>query len=360
LGNQNGGECKMNKFLVEIKEQPDSLLETLDYYCSSEGEKRLDKISKLVRDEKFKQIIFTGMGSSYFTSYAAVCLFNSLGLNSNVMNTSELLYYHNSLINAEKLLVCISQSGESYEIVKLIEGLPANIWCIGISNEVESFLSKKANESLLSKAGKEEMTSTKTYTTILLVLLILGWHIAGKWGKERIDQIKGLITNLRQYLSNYDEEIKTCIEFFGGIEFIQFIGRGPSFANARQSELMFKEAAKIPASGSFGGEFRHGPMEMVKPGFKSIIFVPQGKTYSQGVKLTNDIAKYGGKVIMITNKDAKLPDPNIKVITNTQQDEYLFLIKSIIPVQLIVNSFALKKGLNPGDFEHGGKITLTE
>ena len=50
-------------------------------------------------------------------------------------------------------------------------------------------------------------------------------------------------------------------------EFIQFIGRGPLYATANQSELMFKEAAKIPAAGTLGGEFRHGPIEMVKAGF---------------------------------------------------------------------------------------------
>jgi len=350
----------MNKFLAEILEQPQSLEDTLKYYCSDEGEKRLKTINGLINDKKFEQIIFTGMGSSYFTSYAAACLFNSMGSNSCSINTSELLYYHSSLINEKKLIVCISQSGESFEVVKFLEDHPADIHCIGVSNEVNSLLYKKANESLMSKAGKEEMTSTKTYTSILLALTILGWYHTGTWGRDKINQIKKSIEDTGKFLSLYKDQITNEIEFIGDVEFIQFIGRGPSYANARQSELMFKEAAKIPASGAFGGEFRHGPLEMVQPGFKSILFVPEGNTYEQGVRLVEDIAKYQGKVIMITNKDPELSDENIKVIIINQPDEYLFLIQSIIPVQLMVNQLALSKGFEPGNFVHGGKVTITE
>mgnify|MGYP002231646594 CR=1 FL=1 len=35
---------------------------------------------------------------------------------------------------------------------------------------------------------------------------------------------------------------------------------------------MFMEATKTPASALLGGEFRHGPLEMVGPGFICIIY----------------------------------------------------------------------------------------
>lgn len=350
----------MNKFLAEILGQPKSLESTLDFYCSIKGENKLKKIMELFNREKFEQIIFTGMGSSYFTSYAATCLFNDLGINSFNINTSELLYYHLSLLNDKTLIICISQSGESFEVVKFLEELPTDIYCIGISNNDKSFLSEKASESLLSMAGNEEMTSTKTYTTINLVIFILGWYLAGKWNKEKIFLIREFINNTKKLLSSYQNVIKDLYNFLGDLEFIQFIGRGPSFATAQQSELMFKEAAKIPSAGSLGGEFRHGPMEMVKPGFKSILFAAKGKSYTQSIKMANDIAKFQGKVIIITNNNPHLSDQNSKVLTINQPDEYLFSIQSIIPVQLIVNYTARAKGFEPGNFVHGGKVTLTE
>ncbi len=350
----------MNQFVTEILEQPESLAATLDYYLSDAGRRKLVAIRDLIRSRDLKRIIFTGMGSSYFTSYAASCLFNSFGIDSCAVNTNELLYYHFSLISKETLVVCVSQSGESVEIVKLLEKLPGGISCIGITNEEGSSLAGKATESLLSRAGLEKMTSTKTYTSMLLVKYILGWYLADQWNEEKVSQVKETIKGTREIIGRYMESISSELNFLGAIDFIQFIGRGPSYATALQSELMFKEAAKIPASGTMGGEFRHGPMEMIKPGFKSMLFVAEGGTYSQSVKMASDISRYHGKVLMVTDKDPNLHDANIRVITTRRSDEFQFGIQSIIPAQLMVNELGLANGYTPGNFTHGGKVTKAE
>lgn len=350
----------MNKFLTEILAQPDSLTSTLEYYSGAEGKKALNNISELIRKEKFQQIIFTGMGSSYFVSYAASCLFNEMGINSSAVNTNELLYYHFPVISEKTLLVCISQSGESVEVVKLLENVSPKLTCIGICNEANSSLSAKSAETLLSIAGKEEMTSTKTYTSISLVAFILGWHLAKKWDNGKLDQVKRMIGEFGKLIEQSRNSSAALFDFLGNVDFLQFIGRGPSFSTAQQSELMFKEAVKISAAGTLAGEFRHGPMEMVSDKFKSVLFAAEGKTYVPSIKMATDIARFKGKVIVITNKDPKLSDPNIKVITINQPDEYLFSILGIVPVQLMVNYLALEKGLEPGNFVHGGKVTFSE
>lgn len=350
----------MNRFLTEILEQPKSLKDTLDYYSGQVGKMQLEIIGEFFNRGNFQEIIFTGMGSSYFTSYAASCLFSSLGIHSFALNTSELLYNNFSLITDKTLIVCVSQSGDSVEIVKLLEKLPGNISFIGVSNEEKSSLSIKSRMTLFSKAGREEMTSSKTYTSTILVLFILGWFLSKKWNNEKILQIKKLTSQTSELIENYKNLISNEFDFLGDVDFLQFIGRGPLFSSALQSELMFKEASQVPASATLGGEFRHGPMEMVKAGFKSILFAAEGNTYDQSIKMAVDIAKYQGKVIIITNKSPHISDNNIRIILIDQPDEYLFTIQSIIPVQLMVNYLALSKGHEPGNFVHGGKVTLTE
>ena len=360
LGINYGKGNIMNKFATEIFSQPESIDKTLDYYLSDEGNKKLKAVRDLIKNGNYKKIVFTGMGSSYFASYAASCLFNGLGIQAYAINTNELLYYHFSVITNDTLVVCLSQSGESAEIVKLLQKLPNSSRFIGISNEEKSTLVTKAGLSLLSKAGVEKMTSTKTYTAIMLVMCILGWYLGGQWNDDKISQIRRLTSGTRDLLDKYQDSIGEDLGFLGEIEFLQFIGRGPSYASALQSELMFKEAAKIPASGTMGGEFRHGPMEMVKPDFKSILFVAEGSTYNQSIRMAADIARFQGKVLIITNKDPKLADSNARVIIADQTDEYLFAIQSIVPVQLMVNELGLANGTTPGDFIHGGKITVDE
>jgi glucosamine--fructose-6-phosphate aminotransferase (isomerizing) len=123
---------------------------------------------------------------------------------------------------------------------------------------------------------------------------------------------------------------------------------------------MFMEAARNPAAGIYGGEFRHGPMEMAKKGFRAVILAPLGSTYEQGVKLANDITKYGGRVVMITNNLAGFDNPDIHPVRIPCKDEYLFPIAAIVPLQFIVNQWAVDEGNEPGNFTMGAKVTTIE
>ena len=351
----------MSQFLNEIMEQPASTQATLDYYISPAGQRELGNLRNMIRSGKPNKLIFTGMGSSFFVSYAASLLFNKLGIASFAMNTSELLHYQLPILDSKCMVVCVSQSGESYEVVKLLEKIPEDVMCIGVSNEEKSSLTRSAKEVLITRAGKEERTSTKTYLATTLVMFILGWFLADLWNAEKVKKINKMIKSMKDILGRRSELTRNMSDFLGDVEFVQFIGRGPSYSTVLQSELMFKEGARVAAAGTLGGEFRHGPMEMVKPGFKSILFAPEGKTYSQSVKMAEDIAKYNGKVVMVTNTDCHgISDSNIMPILVEQPDEYLFSIQSTVPVQLLVNDLALSKGYEPGQFVHGGKVTLTE
>jgi len=350
----------MNKFLQEIMEQPLAIENLLDFYTGQEGEMLIGKVKKIINDNRFEQFIFTGMGSSYFISHAASILFNELKMNSFAINTSELLHYNLSLLSQKTLLICISQSGESFEIKEIVINLPANVHCIGIVNDEQSILAKKAEVTLPCKAGVEEMTSTKTFTGTSLVSFVLGWYLSGKWNKEKIKQISTLADGFKKSLLNHQTSAAEMLSFIGYLPTIQIIARGPSFSAASQSALMFKEALHIPASGILGGEFRHGPMEMVSEGFKAILFAAKGRTYPQSIKMAEDIARFGGKVLLITNENNNPPKRNILHIFIDEPDEYLFSVHGVVPVQLFIDLYAKSNGFEAGSFSRGTKVTLDE
>jgi glucosamine--fructose-6-phosphate aminotransferase (isomerizing) len=350
----------MNKFLEEIFEQPGSIEKVLAYYTGSGGKPSLERIKSAISERAIEKIIFTGMGSSYFISHAASTLFNELKIYAYVLNASELLHYNLSLLEHKTMLICISQSGESFEILEILNKLPSTVYCVGITNEEDSTLSRKADAVLFCKCGKEEMTSTKTYVASSLVSFILGWYLAGSWNESKIHRIERLITNFRTTLTGYNQWLSTVLDFLGDIQTIQIIARGPAFSTASQAALMFKEAVRIPAAGYLGGEFRHGPMEMVSEGFKAILFAGIGKTWGQSIKMAEDISGFGGKVWLITNKHPELSHKNIVTFYVNESDEYLFSIQSIIPVQLFIDSYAKAKGFEAGSFSRGAKVTMIE
>ena len=350
----------MNRFLQEILEQPAVIENLLSFYIGPTGESLLGKAKKIVSNNKIEQIIFTGMGSSYFISHTASILFNNNNLHSFVINTGELLHYNLQLFERGTLLICISQSGESFEIREILKTLTEKVHCIGIVNNEHSTLAVKAEIALPCKAGEEEMTSTKTYMAASLVSFILGWYLSGTWNQEKVKRIGHLADNFKTALSFYQSRIEEILLFFGDLQTLQIIARGPAFSSASQSALMFKEALHIPATGILGAEFRHGPMEMVSEGFKSILFASPGKTYAQSIKMAEDIAGFGGKLLLISNAKITGPVENIMPLFIDEADEFLFSILGIVPVQIFIDSYAKWKGFEAGSFTRGAKVTETE
>jgi glucosamine--fructose-6-phosphate aminotransferase (isomerizing) len=287
-------------------------------------------------------------------------MLSNYGIASYNINAGELLHYHLPLIRDGVLLTCISQSGESYEVIKIMEKIPAGVTSIGISNEENSTLAKKSGITLLCRAGKEEMTSTKTYVSTLLVLSIFSRVLAKKWKPGSIPELNAAIEAVEMLINNNEEWMAPAMEVLGHPPFVQVIGRGPSYSSVLQGALMFMEAARNPAAGMYGGEFRHGPLEMSKKGFRAIVFAPLGNTYEQGIRLSEDITKFGGRVVLITNSLAVFNNKDIFPVRIPCQNEYLFPIPAIIPLQFIVNRWALDEGSEPGNFTRGAKVTTTE
>ena len=194
-----------NKFLTEILEQPAAIGNMIHFYTAPEGLELLRKIKEAIAQRNIRDVVFTGMGSSFFISSAAASLFNQQGIHAHYINTSELLHYNLSLLNRPTLLVCASQSGESYEIKEILERLPQSVFCVGIVNEEDSALAHKADVALLCKGGREEMTSTKTYVLTSLAACILGLYLSDRWNAHTQRQLAALQTKFEDMLTNHDK-----------------------------------------------------------------------------------------------------------------------------------------------------------
>jgi glutamine---fructose-6-phosphate transaminase (isomerizing) len=349
----------VNQFLKEIQEQPEALIQAFGYYCTKEGKIALTDVSKLWQSGRYSRIVFTGMGSSFFVSHAAATMLSSYGIPAFALNAGELFHFQLPSLTERTLLICISQSGESYEVVQLVKTLNKSLTVIAISNEPESALVKLSEYKLLTKAGKEETTSTKTFISTYLVAYLLSKCIACK----EIDDldIKSLSNEVEHLINDRESYLTDSINLIENSQFVQIIGRGTDYAVSAQSALMFMEAARTPSSALLAGDFRHGPLEMVNSRFIGILFANcHSGTYAQMINLTKDILTFGGKIILISDYHSDICNPNlIEIIVSCEKAE-LFSIPAVIPIQLIINAKAESLGLIPGSFSHGNKVTSIE
>ncbi len=353
----------MTKFLLEILEQPGAITKTSAYYEQAEGSEVLDRMADALRGAQ--QIIATGMGSSYFLAGALSTLLASRGVSVTALNAGELLHYGLDSIREGALIIAISQSGESYETVNIVKRLNESgvrYTLATITNEPESYLGKNARLLLPTNAGKEEKTSTKTFITAYQVIYMIAARVAGSIvAPEQWDRIS---ESIARTLDQRDTTLPAMLRALGDAPYIQLIARGSAMAAASQSALMAMEASHTPSQAMAGGEFRHGPLEMVQPGFVSIVLAHSGSaTFGQLVKLTNDILNYGGRVLMITDRaDAAVAREGLTVVAvDAPANPELFAIPSIIPVQIAIEAWAREaKGITPGEFTHGAKVTAIE
>jgi glucosamine--fructose-6-phosphate aminotransferase (isomerizing) len=119
--------------------------------------------------------------------------------------------------------------------------------------------------------------------------------------------------------------------------------------------LITKETAKIPTEGMVGGQFRHGPMEVIAPPVTTVIFASSGRTRDLNVNLARDLAGREGPVVMIG-----MSVPGALHIAVPSTDEWLTPILEIVPIQMIAAELAAQRGLQVGHFRYGQKVTTTE
>ncbi|MDE6801485.1 MAG: SIS domain-containing protein [Muribaculaceae bacterium] len=353
----------MTKFLLEILEQPAAITKTSAYYEQAKGAEILDRMADALRNAP--QVIATGMGSSYFLAGAISTLLASRGVSITPLNAGELLHYGLDSIRDGAMLIAISQSGESFETVNIVKRLSENgvkFTLATITNEPDSYLGKKADILLPTIAGREEKTSTKTFITAYQVIYMIASCLAGAIvPPEQWDRISASIAKT---LDQREALLPSMLSSLGDATYLQLIARGSAMAAASQSALMAMEASHTPSQAMAGGEFRHGPLEMVQPGFAAVILAHSGSaTFGQLMKLTNDILGFGGRVLLVTDSaDAVVPRSGLTIVAvDAPSNPELFAIPAIIPVQIALEAWAREaKGIIPGEFTHGAKVTSVE
>ena len=100
-------------FLAEICGQPDAVRRAAASFETQRAD--LEPIREAA--SRAKTIIFTGMGSSYDACYPAVNDLAGRGVPSLLVDTAELLHFRRAVLGPDTLVVIVSQSGESAEIV---------------------------------------------------------------------------------------------------------------------------------------------------------------------------------------------------------------------------------------------------
>jgi glucosamine--fructose-6-phosphate aminotransferase (isomerizing) len=346
--------------MSEVSQQPTVLAGVRKYYASL-GAIPLKTIRKLVTRWP-PTVVFTGMGSSLFAAYPAQAFLTSVGIRAIVWETAELLHHHMKILGPDTLLVAVSQSGETVEITNLLTRLPAKAGLVAVSNVEASTLARRGNLLLPMMAGSQGTVSTKTYMCAVAVLMYLAFALARKSERPLTTALSRATDAQEKILERRDVLIPPLVEFFDHPTYAALMARGADQASAHQGALMLKEVPRVGAEAISAAQFRHGPMEIVHPAHRYIVFarrVQRSKTGELLLKLAKDIHTHGGRVILLT--DMAFADlPNVQRVPVSSVPLGLGTLVDSLYLQLLAHDLALRAGLEPGRFWICADVTRVE
>jgi glucosamine--fructose-6-phosphate aminotransferase (isomerizing) len=343
-------------FLDDVMGQPTAVEDTL---AQLTGDASL--IGSLGQLRHFHDtIVLTGMGNSLAALYPTHLRLLQAGLPAVWIEAGELFHYASDGLGEKTLVVMVSQSGESIEITRLLDKLSGKVSVLGITNEPNSALAKRAETPLVMKAGKEGIVATRTYVATLATLALLTGALTNTV-EEELKKVRRATLAMKELLGRKEAITRTLVGTLGNRpRQLWTIARGPSLASAMGGALVMKEASHTAAEALSGGQFRHGPLEMVEAGHAALLFSPAGRGAMMVRRLGDDIAQYGGKVVVVGPKDDRLPGANLPLVETDKVDESVAPLVEIVAVELFADAVATARGHKAGEFKRMGKVTREE
>ena len=340
-----------NNYLRDILDQPLALVNSLEAW---KGNLDLHEVKHLFASERYKRVILTGMGSSYYALYPLYLKMIQHCISVYWIETSELIHYGPELFQRDNLLIAVSQSGESAEIISLLDKNRGKATLIGVTNSPKSSLALRGDYCHITHAGVEATVSCKTYLTALASLSILGEYILNGSVDDVFDDLALGVSAVKKYLEKWQDHIEQLKNELTGIRNIVFTGRGASLAAVYTAGLIIKESAHFISEGMSSASFRHGPFEMVSPNMFVMVYSGNLLTSSLNERLVFDIAANGGKARLIFEGDTSNP------FIIPEVPEVSLPLVEILPAQLVSIALAHLHGHEPGLFSLASKVTQNE
>lgn len=319
---REGHEHYMEK---EILEQPKTLSRSV-----FQDKSDLREASELLREAE--QVHITGCGTSSFTASLGAKYLSDRGLDVKTEQAHE-LEYRSHEIDEDDLVIAISQSGETADLLSMLEEVEADV--LALVNVVGSTLARRADKTIYINAGPEiGVASTKAMTAHLGVLKMLEGMEAGS-PEEKQEKVLETADMIEEMIEDNRKDMKELAAYLAEKEDVYFIGRHRRVEVAKEASLKLKEISYIHSEAFPGGEFKHGTIALLEEGIPVVAFT-DGRGGEEMISNMKEAESRGADIVEISSDpsaDAKfsleVPDVAEKEILEIILSQYLAYLTAI-------------------------------
>ncbi len=333
----------MTHFLRDILRQPTELRRSLEH-LSGDGRSALDAAVAAVRPAR--HVYLTGIGSSWHAGLNVSVLFQLAARPVYLVDAAELVQF--ATIPAGSVLIVISRSGRSVEIVRLLaKARESGSAVIGITNAADGTLAREAQIAIVVPVALDHAISVNTYTTLALAAGVLAASVVGSFDARLAESLSRAFAAAGRAIPGWQQQLENSA-WLAPRSTSYFLARGSSLGNAYEARLMWEEGVKSPATAMGTASFRHGPQEIVAKDVRFGMWIDGAKMREQDLAVARDLRELGARVMLIGQR---LPDDPGDLVFQIPAiaSEWQFLI-DIIPAQLVAEKMARLSGVDPDTF----------
>jgi glucosamine--fructose-6-phosphate aminotransferase (isomerizing) len=341
----------------EIAEQPDMLQGLVD-----NGFTEIRSVAEQLVRARPRYVLLAARGTSdHAALYAKYLLEIRRGLPCGLASPSSLTAYGGRPDLRDVLLIAVSQSGGSPDLVQTIEvAKECGATTLAVTNAPDSPLASAADLGINVRAGVESaVAATKTYTAELMALYLLveAWSRADASDAELLAPVDRIVAAAADLVGRRAEIAQLSDRFRFATQFV-LTGRGYDYPTAREAALKLMETSYVAAHAFSGADLMHGPFAQVDRDHPVVAVAPRG-VGGEAMRPVLERLEERGADVLLLGDPALAPQASAHFVLPESLSDELHPIVDIIPLQWLSLEVSLARGLDPDSPRGLSKVTKT-
>lgn len=305
---------------------------------------RVKKLSQLIKEKKYQNIVITGCGSAYHCGFLGKYFLAQVGIDCQFYPANEISSF-TQFFSKKTLLIAISQSGETADTLEAVrEAKKRGSYIVALVNARGSTLERLANSIIPVLAGPEiAVVSTKAFINQLIILYFLSslFKKSKTQIKKEFDQFfskfdRWLDKNLMNKLIDLSKNLINKKSIF-------IVGKGVNYPAALEFALKIKETSYLHAEAFAAGELKHGVIALIEKETPCFVLGSNDDYQKEILSSATEIKARGGKIYGV----APFNSPEFDYYIETFDGETLTVIPNIVVGQLLGYYLGILKGADP-------------
>ncbi|WP_298336889.1 glutamine--fructose-6-phosphate transaminase (isomerizing) [Ferrimicrobium sp.] len=339
---------------MELHQSPEAFYDTVSALMTLDHEAIVDQLSiDSYELRRVRKVVIIGCGTSYHAGLVGRYLIEHLARIPVEVDVASEYRYRDPILDADTLVVGISQSGESLEtITALRECMASGARTIAITNVIGSQLSRVADAVLYTRAGPEiSVASTKTHLAQIGALGMLAIYLGELKGvlypeesKRRRRELLAMTELLRMTVQRQESWRAGMAEYLHRERFF-FIGRNLLYPVAMEGALKMKELSYIAAEAYPAGELKHGPIAMLDEQAVVVALLGKDRLHEKMLSNLEEVRARGAKLVVVAvDGDASPTDLADTILRVPQSDPLWSPLLMVLPLQVLAGWMAQVRG----------------